>query len=85
MCYKDYGPTYGYWLLSFEHYNHILGKHHTDKLSVEIQLMRMFVNDMNIKSIATVESYTPLSAEQQAVSEKLLGSNFTWYIHRNVV
>ena len=75
MCYKDYGPAYGYWLFSFERYNHILGKYHTNKLSVEIQLMRRFVNDMNIKSIVNVESDTPLDAEQQAIFEKLLDSN----------
>ena len=47
MCYKDYGPAYGYWLFGFECNNHILDKYHTNKLSVEIQLMRRFVNKMN--------------------------------------
>ena len=30
-CLKDYGPCYGYWLFSFERYNGILGKYHTNR------------------------------------------------------
>ena len=39
-CYKDYGPCYGFWLFSFERYNGLLGKYHTNQLSIEIQIMR---------------------------------------------
>lgn len=54
-CYKDYGPCYGYWLFSFERYNGLLGKYHTNRISIEIQLMRTFVDDMYIRSIAQTD------------------------------
>ena len=73
-CYKDYGPCYGYWLFSFERYNHILGKYHSNNLSVEIQLMKKFVNDMDIKANVNTESGTVLNAEQKTIFETLLGS-----------
>ena len=53
--YKDYGPCYGYWLFSFERYNGILGKYHTNQKSIEIQLMRTFINDMHVRSIAQTD------------------------------
>lgn len=34
-CYKDYGPCYGFWLFSFERYNGILGKYHTNNSFIE--------------------------------------------------
>ena len=52
-CFLDYGPCYGFWLFSFERYNGILGKYHTNQQAIEIQLMRKFMNNMHIKSIAT--------------------------------
>ena len=41
--FKVYGPCYGFWLFSFERYNGMLGKYHTNQLSIEIQLMRRFI------------------------------------------
>lgn len=38
-CFLDYGPCYGFWLFSFERYNGILGKYHTNQQAIEIQLM----------------------------------------------
>jgi len=52
-CFLDYGPCYGFWLFSFERYNGILGKYHTNQQATEIQLMRKFMNNIHIKSIAT--------------------------------
>ena len=57
--FKDYGPCYGYWLFSFERYNGILGRYHTNQQSVEIQLMRRFIENMNIKSLANTDIFSP--------------------------
>ena len=67
QCLKDYGPCYGYWLFSFERYNSILGKYHTNRKSIEIQLMRTFLNDVYVRSLA--DNVDPL---HQSVFENLL-------------
>jgi len=69
-CYKDYGPCYGFWLFSFERYNGLLGKYHTNQLSVEIQIMRQFVNDMSVRN-SYVDSVT-LNNEEQALFGQLI-------------
>lgn len=69
QCLKDYGPCYGYWLFSFERYNGILGKYHTNRKSIETQLMQTFLNDMYAKSLA--DDINPL---HQSVFENLLTS-----------
>ena len=51
--FKDYGSCYGYWLFTFERYNGILGKYHINQRSVEIQLMRKFIETMDIKSVVS--------------------------------
>ena len=52
-CYADYGPCYGFWLFAFERYNGILGKYHTNQQAIEIQLMRRFMDNMHVKSLAS--------------------------------
>ena len=52
QCYLNYGPCYGYWLFSFERYNGILGKVHTNQMAIETQLMKKFIDNMYIKSLA---------------------------------
>ena len=65
--FKDYGPCYGYWLFSFEHYNGILGRYHTNQLSIEIQLMRF----IEIKSTVNTDSFPP---EHLSILSSLLGA-----------
>ena len=72
-CYKDYGPCYGYWLFSFERYNGLLGKYHTNQLSIEIQLMRQFVNDMHVRCLSV--SAVALNVKERALFGQLLGSS----------
>ena len=60
-CFLDYGPCYGFWLFSFERYNGILGKYHTNQQAIEIQLMRKFMNNMYIKSLASEIEVIPES------------------------
>ena len=69
QCLKDYGPCYGYWLFSFERYNGILGKYHTNRKSIEAQLMQTFLNDMYAKSLS--DDIDPL---HQCVFKNLLSS-----------
>ncbi|PFX13057.1 hypothetical protein AWC38_SpisGene22896 [Stylophora pistillata] len=40
---ENYGSIYGFWLFSFERYNGILESYHTNKKTVEIQIMRKLV------------------------------------------
>ena len=47
-CIRDYGPVYSFWLFSFERYNGLLGNFRTNQRSVELQLMRRFLSDMQI-------------------------------------
>ena len=70
--FTDYGPCYGFWLFSFERYNGMLGKYHTNQLSIEIQLMRRFIETMHIRSIVNTDTVAP---EHLFVFKDLLGTN----------
>ena len=72
-CYKDYGPCYSFWLFSFERYNGILGRFHTNHQAVEIQIMRKFIENKNTKSIASEIETIP--SDQQFLFDGLLKSN----------
>ena len=52
-CILDYGPVYSFWLYSFERYNGILGSYHTNQKSIEIQVMRKFLDHMHIRTVAS--------------------------------
>jgi len=71
--YKDYGPCYGFWLFSFERYNGLLGKYHTNQLSIEIQIMRQFVNDMTVKNLSA--NSATLNDEEEVLFGQLIKSN----------
>ena len=51
-CIKDYGPIYSFWLFSFERYNGLLGNYRTNQRSVELQLMRRFLSDLQIHDLS---------------------------------
>ena len=90
--FKDYGPCYGFWLFSFERYNGMLGKYHTNQLSIEIQLMRRFIETMHIRSIVNSGTVAPehlfafkdlLGAKNGgSANETLFGQ--TTYLGRNI-
>ena len=69
--FSDYGPCCGYWLFSFERYNGILGKYYTNQQSIEIQLMRRFIENMHIRSLVNPDSLAP---EHSYIFEDLLGA-----------
>ena len=55
----------------FEHYNGILGRYHTNQFSVEIQIMRRFIENMHIKSTVNIDSFPP---EHLSILSSLLGA-----------
>ena len=71
QCYRNYGPCYGYWLFSFERYNGILGKFHTNQMSIETQLMKKFIDNMYIKSLANNDL---IPSEHHDLFNHLLGT-----------
>lgn len=51
QCIFDYGPIHTFWLFSFERYNGHLGSLPNNNRSVEVQFMRRFLRDSNVKNI----------------------------------
>ena len=49
-CLEDFGPVHSFWCFAFERLNGQLGAIPTNNLSVEVQLMRKFVDGMFINS-----------------------------------
>lgn len=43
-CLLDYGPSHAFWTFTFERFNGLLGSVHTNKRSIEKQIMRKFTN-----------------------------------------
>ena len=41
-CLVDYGPLHAFWCYPFERYNGVLGSMHTNRISIEPQLMKKF-------------------------------------------
>ena len=50
-CVVDYGPVHNFWLFSFERFNDVLGDFKTNQRAVEIQLMRKFLWDQDIRNL----------------------------------
>jgi len=50
-CVVDYGPVHNSWLFSFERFNGVLGDFKTNQRAVEIQLMRKFLRDQDIRDL----------------------------------
>ena len=73
-CYRNYGPCYGYWLFSFERYNGILGKFYTNQMSIETQLMKKFIDNMHIKSLASNDHGLTVDHEYYGLFNSLLGA-----------
>ena len=73
-CLLDYGPSHAFWCFSFERYNGLLGSFHTNKRSVEQQIMRKFVNTQHLRSeamLANAQLLALLPGSQQPVMPTL--------------
>ena len=51
-CILDYGPVHNFWLFSFERFNGVLGDFKTNQRTVEMQLIRKFLRDQDIRDLA---------------------------------
>ena len=50
-CIRDYGPLNHFWLFAFERFNGILGQFPTNNRSIEVQMMKQFLNDQEVMFI----------------------------------
>lgn len=50
-CIRDYGPLNHFWLFAFERFNGVLGRLPTNNRSIEVQMMKRFLSDSNVKRI----------------------------------
>ena len=57
QCLLDYGPPQAFWCFAFERYNGILGSYHTNKKSVEVQVMRKFLTSQAVQRLACADSF----------------------------
>lgn len=68
-CVLDYGPVHNFWLFSFERFNGVLGDFKTNQRAVEIQLMRKFLREQDIRDLPFPslfhEQLEPLFCEMQ--------------------
>lgn len=73
-CLLDYGPSHSFWCFSFERFNGLLGSFHTNRKSVEAQIMRKFVNTQHLRSetaLAKKEFLSLLPSEELSTSISL--------------
>ena len=69
-CLKDYGTVHSFWCFSFERFNGILGKYHTNNKMTEAQIMQKFLSEQQIKSVTV-----PTEADDMfQLTEKMCGS-----------
>ena len=54
QCILDYGPLHSFWCYPFERYNGILGNLHTNRKSIESQLMKKFCTSQAYVSSGTI-------------------------------
>lgn len=50
-CIRDYGHLNHFWLFAFERFNGILGRLPTNNRLIEVQMMKQFLSDSNVKHI----------------------------------
>ena len=68
----DFGPAHASWCFAFERFNGILGSFHTNKRSIEPQIMRKFcqnqaVHDMDLPVMSELNSILPEVYKQDMV------------------
>lgn len=57
LCLEDYGPLHGFWLFSFERFNGMLGQQPNNNRSIEVQLMKRFLQNQSQSSLALPTDY----------------------------
>ena len=56
-CIADYGPCHAFWCYAFERYNGILGSMPNNNKMIEIQLMKKFLEEMQVLSTPLPDHY----------------------------
>jgi hypothetical protein len=72
-CILDFGPVYSFWCFAFERFNGILGSYHVNNHNIEVQLMRRFLENQQIRSFHWPDEIAPLKTVLQP-SSSLKGS-----------
>ena len=49
--FKNFGPAHAFWCFPFERYNGLLGSYHTNRKSVETQVMARFCHEQAIRTL----------------------------------
>ena len=57
-CIEDFGPISGFWLFPYERYNGILGELPNNNHSIEVQLMKRFLNDQSICQVTVPAQFS---------------------------
>lgn len=52
QCLMDYGPVHSFWCFPFERYNGLLGAYHTNRKSVETQIMNKFMKNQLVRAVS---------------------------------
>lgn len=74
-CLHDFGPVHSFWCFPFERFNGLLGAYHTNKRSVETQIMKKFLREQAVREISfpdDTEEFQDLLQSKQTL--KLKGS-----------
>lgn len=50
-CFLDYGPVHSFWCYAFERFNGVLGSMHTNRKSIECQLMKRFCHEQELSNL----------------------------------
>ena len=51
-CLHDYGPVHSFWCFPFERFNGLLGAYHTNKKSIETQIMKKFLQEQAVRVLS---------------------------------
>ena len=49
--FKNFGPAHAFWCFPFERYNGLLGAYHTNRKSIEVQVMTQFCKEQAIRGL----------------------------------
>ena len=84
-CVLDYGLLHEFWLFPFERFNGILGQIPNKNKSIEVQMMKRFLNEQYVSATSTPQEFRSDFAEFLDHSHELVGSvattfreSFTW-------
>ena len=85
QCVLDYGPLHAFWCYPFEQYNGILGSFHSNKISIESQLIKKFcLSQAYIHSgyiSPTIAQFFPSDQQVADAAERSEDADIVKFIH----